>query len=263
MRPSSGMDAEERGMSSSRNNRRRKRNKRRFGLLFRLLAVVTVLIAVTFGATVFFKLEEVSVSGNQRYTAQQLVEASGLTVGDNLFQINKYNVASDILEKLPYVQSVSIRRVLPSGILLTVTESGAAGQIESEGSIWLVSVGGKLLEEAGDTDVVQISGLTLLSPRAGTSMAVSQKEQDRLQGLLGLLAALEERSMMGQVSAIELTPTRILLRYEGRYDVRLPISCDFVYKLRALEAAVDQQENYVTGTMDLTQNDYTVLFTPA
>ena len=77
------------------------------------------------------------------------------------------------------------------------------------------------------------------------------------------LAALEERGTLEKVSSIDLSAgTDILLRYDGRFDVKLPISGDFIHKLRALEAVVEKRESYETGTMDLTRQDYDVVFSP-
>ena len=45
---------------------------------------------------------------------------------------------------------------------------------------------------------------------------------------MDLLAALEERGTLDRVSSIDLSAgTEILLRYDGRFDVKLPISGDF------------------------------------
>ena len=75
--------------------------------------------------------------------------------------------------------------------------------------------------------------------------------------------SVEERGTLEKVSSIDLSAgTEILLRYDGRFDVKLPISGDFIHKLRALEAVVEKRESYETGTMDLTRQDYDVVFSP-
>ena len=132
------------------------------------------------------------------------------------------------------------------------------------GEAWLISVGGRLLEPAPeDSTALTVTGLTVLSPQAGTQMAVPQAEETRRQGLMALLAALEERGTLEKVSSIDLSAgTEILLRYDDRFDVKLPISGDFIHKLRALEAVVEKRESYETGTMDLTRQDYDVVFSP-
>lgn len=284
-------------MSSARNShsRRKRRNRGRFSFLFKMLSILAVLAALTLGATVFFQLEEVVVSGNSRYTAQEIEAASGLQMGDNLFRINKNQIEKDIQQKLPYVDTVDIKRGLPSTIVITVKEWDAVARVEptplsqttapegdsgggqsgqdtdSSGAqdqtadqTWLISVKAKLLEPAGaDSSAILVSGLSALSPRAGTYLAVPQEQQDKLDALLQLLAALEEQNCMDTVSQIDLTgSTQIRMFYRDRFWVKLPMSCDFSYKLRALETVAPDWEGYDKGTFDLTQEDYTVVFSP-
>lgn len=265
-------------MSSARNSRRRRRNRGRFSFLFKVLAVIAVLAALTLGVTVFFQLEEVVVTGNSRYTAQEIEEASGLQAGDNLFQFNKNQISNAIQEKLPYVYGVSIVRRFPSTVLITVKELDAVARIEpaaqsGEGTeeddspasqSWLISAGGKLLEPAAaDSAAIQVLGLTALSPRAGTMLAVPQEQQAKLEALLQLLAALEERGTLDLVSQIDLTAsTQILMRYDGRFWVKLSLGSDFAYRLLALDTVLSDWQDYDKGTFDLTREDYPVTFSP-
>ena len=54
-------------MASARHNRKRRRNRGRLGLLFKLLCLAALAAAVIFGATVFFQVETIAVSGKHRY----------------------------------------------------------------------------------------------------------------------------------------------------------------------------------------------------
>ena len=276
-------------MSAARNSKRSRRNRGRFSFLFKLLAIVAIGAALTVGATVFFKVEQVVVEGNQRYTAQEVDNASGIQIGDNLFRLNKHQIKSDILQTLPYVEGVNIVRRLPSTIAITVHEWDAVARIaytplpesavteqtaEGEGTVqmetakenevWLISVGGKLLEVSPeDSQAILVSGLTALAPKAGTMLAVPQEQQDKLNGLLALLGALEERGTISFVTEIDLTAAaQVRMRYDNRFWVKMPVNGDFTYFLRALEAVVEQRGPGEKGTMDLTREDYVVVYSP-
>lgn len=275
-------------MAAARNKRRRRRGRGRFGPLFKLLCALAVLVALTMGATVFFQVESVEVTGNSRYTRDEVVQATGIQVGDNLFHMNKYQIADRVLEELPYSKELSIRRRLPSTIVITmsewegvavvqapasgtvVEEEDAGGQtapLEVAGEDWIISVNGKLLEPAGeDVRGILITGITPIMPRAGTKLALPQVEQPKLEGLLALMAELEKLEMMGQVSSIRLDSTQVVMRYMDRFNVEMPLNSDFNYKLRTLEAAVAEMEKKLggetTGTFDLTQENYTAVYSP-
>lgn len=277
-------------MASVRHNRKRKRRRSRFGVLFKLLCLAALVAALTFGATVFFQVENIAVTGNSRYTQEEIIAASGVQVGDNLFRMSKKQISDQILHQLPYVESVSILRGLPSTITFQVTEWDAVAQVEVYGTqsgessgeetegetqvaaqqAWLISVGGKLLEPVTPehTAPISVTGLTVLVPEAGFMLAVPQDQQDRLTALTSVLEQLQEQGMMSRVTTIDLTHASYLqLRLDGSIDAKLPLTGDTGYYLRALNAAVEEENRrrggQAVGTMDLTQKEYTAIFTPA
>ena len=278
-------------MARSSRNRTRRRGRGRFGLLFKVLCLLALVVALTAGATVFFRVEVVSVEGNHRYSREEIVEVAGIQQGDNLYAWNKFRVADQLLQSLPYIGEVSIRRVLPSTVVITVSEWDAVARIlhyvdteepaEPDGGTeeeaeplpaaqepWLISVKGKLLESAGaDSAAMEAHGLTALLPQAGEPLAVPQNQQARLDGLLGLLAALEEAGMTADVSRVELGTAQMELRYAGRFDVKLELNADFPYELQVLRAVREDQENkhgpQAAGSIDLTQEEYQAVYDPA
>ena len=109
-------------MAGRKRNRRRRRGS--FAGLYKLICVVLIFGAILAAMAVFFKTEQVEITGNVRYTAAEVIESSGVETGDNLFFLNKYQVAGRIGDALPYVESVSINRRLPSGLHIHITECG-------------------------------------------------------------------------------------------------------------------------------------------
>ena len=100
------------------------------------------------------------------------------------------------------------------------------------GEAWLISVGGRLLEPAlgGTGTALTVTGLSRPLPQAGTQMAeLPQAEETRRQGLMALLAALEDGGTLekGVLHRPVCGDGDLLLRYDGRFDVKLPISGDF------------------------------------
>lgn len=250
---------------SPRHNRRRYKRRARFGFLYKLLAIIAMLAAVVMGATVFFRVEDMVVVGNVRYDAQQVIDATGIVQGDNLFGMNKFETARQIRRQLPYVEGVNIRRGWPDTLIITVTECEAAARVTGERGQWLISKSGKILELARGTaqDVIRVDGLNAVQPEAGLPLVVREEQQARGDSLLALLQALNQGGMLAKVTYIDMTsPSRILMDFDARFTVKLPVSGDFDYLLGAMSQAVATLEDYETGTLDLTVKDYTVVFSP-
>ena len=263
----------------SHRSRTRRRNRGRFGPLCKLLCVVGVILALTVGATVFFRVEQVTVSGNQRYTQEEIIAASGIQLGDNLYSLNKVRIDQKIRTTLPYIGDLTINRALPSTIQITVTEWEAVAQVAAPGveqvaayqeeagekavttaqEPWLISVKGKLLEPAPpDSAAIAVTGLIPLSPQAGSMMEVPEGEHTRLAALTALLEALGEAGMQSQVSDIRLEATQLMVRYAGRFDVKMKLNADFSYDVRLMRAIREKMEEQdgegACGSMDLTRS---------
>ena len=269
----------------ARKKQKSRRGRSRLGKVIQFLFVVALLGAMTVGATVFFRVEQVEVSGNARYTQEEIVACTGIKPGDNLFRMNKFAIQDHVKEEMPYIEDILIRRRLPSTITVAVTEWDAVAQVlpnenwvapeVEEGETapvatevsWLISVGGKLLEQAPAEDArMKITGLTALDARDGIQISVPEEESGRLLSVVALMDELERREMLADVSVMRVGSTSIVLEYLGRYDVKLPLEGDFSYKLESLLAAVADQEGKrgqdIVGTFDLTQKNYTVGYSP-
>ena len=60
-----------------------------------------------------FRVEGFSLSGEGRYDGDEIVSASGIDIGDCLMWINLNKAEDRITKKLPYIETVTIKRKLP------------------------------------------------------------------------------------------------------------------------------------------------------
>ncbi|MCG4470118.1 FtsQ-type POTRA domain-containing protein [Lawsonibacter sp. DFI.6.74] len=158
-------------MASPRNKRKRKRGKGRLGPLFKLLCAGAVAVALTMGATVFFQVETVAVTGNSRYSQEEIIKATGIQTGDNLFRMNKYQIAHQVLQGLPYVEELTIRRALPSTIVITVKEWDAVARVEAPGTSAVVQTVPQAPAEPVQPDSSQAGDSADQSQAAGNQSA--------------------------------------------------------------------------------------------
>lgn len=109
--------------SIERYYQKKKRRKKKAKFIF--LGLLFILMMLTLGilsVTVFFNAEEIIVEGNTRYTVQELFEQGELSVGQNLFRLDKFKTIEK-MQQLPYVKNVEIDRKLPNKLLVKVIEN--------------------------------------------------------------------------------------------------------------------------------------------
>ncbi len=237
-----------------------KKRKYRGGFLAKLLTVLAAVAAVVIGVMIFFKVQTVSVLGNGRYTAAEIIEASGIATGENLMTLNKPAAAQNIKTRLPYVEEVRIARQLPDTVLIEVTESEAVAIVCDEtGGQWLLNSSAKIVEQVTESTLpsfleglIEVTGAYADTPVVGQSVTLQQEEQSA--ALKQLLQSLSQTALLGGVRSVDLERTyELKLYYEDRFEVQLGGTDQLDYKIRYLEEIVlNQLEPTKTGTIDLT-----------
>ena len=238
------------------------RRRGRFGVLYKMLSVLLILAALAAGCTVFFRVEKITVTGSTTYTGQQIIDVSGVEMGDNLFLVSRVPTGRKILGELPYIKAVNIHRNLPNELAITVSECIPVAALEGEGDCWwILDSGAKLLEQGDQARVesyMKVTGLTALQPSVGGKVAVSVEETTKLGSLKAILAALEEREMFADVNSVDLSAvTEIHMIYQDRYSVRMPAYSDDFHRLIHTLQVVAEHPKVAgrSGTIDLTRKD--------
>lgn len=244
-------------MARRRNSSRRRRGRFRF--FYKLASILIICACIVAALTLFFRVDTIVVTGGVRYSEEELVEASGVKPGANLYLLSKSDIAGKMLENLPYLQEISsIDRRPPSTLAIQVKEYGAPLAIIQDGYAWLI-VGpkGKIVEQLpaeAASGYGVIDGCELLAPSVGGRLALATEYTAQQTSLLSLMEALEEEEMLEWVDAIHLDDLScIAMDCGGRFTVKLSYNADYAYKLKRLALILESgaiQDN-MTGTFDM------------
>ena len=127
--------------------KKKRRKKKAKVLFFTLLFILLMMTLSILSMTVFFNADTIIVEGNTRYTTEEILEAGGLKIGQNLFRLDKFKVIED-MESLPYIKEVTIRRKLPNGLKVDVIENQPVVWVEIEGKAALLNEEYRILDFA-------------------------------------------------------------------------------------------------------------------
>ena len=231
----------------------------------RPLTFFLVIVALIFIMSVFFKVSRIEVKGNSMYTADEVIRASGIEKGDNLFFINGIAAGSRVAVKLPYVDSVQINRGLPNLVIIEIKESEAVGCVHVGDELWSVSSSGKFLSSISSDDsghIASISGISVSEAATGEHIEAAAGEENKLAYLTDILYQIQARGLVGKVTAIDVSdannPT---FEYDGRFLVKLGALDNTEYKFGKMLSAVSQLSADDEGTLDVSNGDK-VIFNP-
>jgi len=218
-----------------------------------------IIASIILVMSIFFQIGKIDVVGNTIYTDKEVIEASGIQVGDNLFFINRIAAGSRTVVKLPYVDAVSITRGLPNRITITVQESNAVGYIDVAGELWSVSGKGKFLgtiDKAETEYMAEITGITVEKAAVGESVEGKDSETESVSYLYEILEQIQERGLSAKITGIDVSdPADPSVEYDGRFTAKFGEKDNTEYKFGKLVAAVGQLGENDSGTFDLSEDN--------
>lgn len=255
-------------------------NKYRF--LLYLATVVAVVLAIIFGMSIFFKVSTVTVAGNEKYTAWDVREASGIQDGENLFSISEPRISNSITKKLPYVKSVRVGIKLPDTVKIEIVEYDVVYAVEAtDGNWWLMRSDGGLTEKVSSADAKQhtkIYGFALEKPEAGKAAVAFQPvpegeettpitvyASEQLAVSLTIVQYLENVGIIGDAKSINVSDIGNLeIQYGDDCKALLGDNLELGYKIRKMKAAFDKMGGYQSGILDasFTIKPNEAVFTP-
>lgn len=245
------------GSSAYRKKRYRRRNRRIIIFLLYVLFVVLTVMALAAAVTIFFKIREVRIEGESRYTPQQIIYASQIETGKNMFSFNKFSAIEGIFDECPYLDEITIRRRLPDVVTIKIKECRAVAVIRDRelGGSYVMDINGKLLEKLSYGEIPEgvcvITGVSLEKAEVGKYSSFLEKEKQK--PLFLLLNTAEKSDILKNIGEIDITENyNITLQYDGRFTVKLGTSEDLEKKLRYMQVLVEEKlGSGVRGTIDV------------
>lgn len=267
-------NTERRLMPEERQERIKKiKRKRRFRLAI-VIGGFSLILSSIIGTILFFtvfkvdkvdddgKIGGIVVEGNGKspYSAEQIIDASGIDKGDNIFFAD-FDVAKENIErKLPYLHNVTLSRKLPDQVIIRVEVTKKAYAIEvSQGTYAITDSNFKVLEISGvyGEDITPVAGATPKSADPGDILSFSgNPEKDDTLELIKEISSSVKDSGLEKIDLLSIeSKSNIYMIYDARVVLRLGDSNDLDKKI-ALGKKVIDEENGIdpdqTGVLNLT-----------
>lgn len=250
-------------------------------LILQVATLAAVVLALFMGCSIFFKVENVVVSGNAKYDAWTVREVSGIEKGESLLTLAKAKACGKITKALPYVKIVRIGITLPDTVNIYIEELDVvyAAQDADDGW-WLMTSGGRMVEKTSasvaKTQTV-LKGFRLEDPvvneqakalefdpedlaEGETAPVITITNQDRLETALTIVTELERRGILGDAASVDVEDMgNIELWYGKAYQVKLGDPGDMEKKIGLMCGTIrrhQQEGSYQSGILDITFEIY-------
>lgn len=239
-----------------RAERARKKRRRQSAIFGTVLAVVLIVGAAVLCLNVFFKVSNIQIAGDEIYNAEQVTEASGITVGTKLFLFSVKDSTAAIEKALPYVEKAEIKRSLAGTVTITVTAAKAVAAIDNGEAFILLNLSGKVLEDGVMTvndDIVILSVGEVTSAVPGDLL--SPADTTALADYTAAMRAFADNGIVG-ITQLDIRDTNnIKAQYKDRILLKLGAASSVADKADFIKATLERNEKSTPefkGSIDFT-----------
>lgn len=226
----------------------KKKRKKRGGMMLFMASLLLLGVVLISVFTFLFPVKTITVQGNERYTAKEIIAASGIEQGDNILALGSKGIQSKIRAGCPYVYEVTLQRKLPTAVIITVVEKGPTLSFPSGKHYILATDRYELIEaKATEPQGVCVYGVSVTAAGVGEELTIT--DQTQKEALDTLLKEFAAQSLEGitQIDLRDLENIRIM--YQDRHVWELGNINNLGYKLQ-FGMAISKDES-VSGTLDL------------
>ena len=233
----------------------RQKKKKRRRMISRIGIAVLVLLAIVLAPTIFFQVSKINVTGDTRYTSEQLIKSTGVKQGDNMFFLDTKQIAADLKDEYPYLDTVKLRRKLPSTLQIEVSDRTAALSIEQNGKYLILDMSGKVLEKTKSAakGTAKVTGVPMKGLQVGDT--VDEDKYGKAASVMKLLELTDQYGMKKHIKTIDVEKAYdVRVTYDKRYTILLGAleESNLEHKIQFLKAILKEPSLPESGVIDLT-----------
>lgn len=176
---------------------KRKHPFRNFLIFVSIFGIIIYLMS-----TSIFDIKTIRVRGNHYYSEKQVITLSDAQTGVNIFWGAGDSKIKNRLKKDPYFDNVSIRRRLPSTLVIKVEERKQIAAVEYGDKYVVIDPKGVVLRTGKiDPKLTLISGLKIREMKKGQELKVKQSKS--FEKTLKMLEAMEKGDIFFKKTTFE------------------------------------------------------------
>lgn len=227
-----------------------KRRRRRFFLRTILLFFLFSITSILALNSDFFTIEGIKVLGNNKISAETLIDGSSISIGENIFKINIRTIKKD-LATLPYIKEINIKRKLPKEIIIDIIERKEIIQIKSISSYFLMDIDGYILDivEERAIDLPLLIGIDIENSKVGSNISELIEREEKLE----FIKEGHAIQLLNKIKDIDMEDyNNINIELIGGITVAFGTLDNVEYKLRILNEIIkDVEEKQILCKMIL------------
>lgn len=182
--------------SDGKEKKRRKRLSA-YIVYYVIFGILAAVILAVLSTTVLFNLSKYRITGDTAYSEQQVIDATGVSIGDNLILMDVGAVRQRLIDKLPYVDKVEVsRNIFTCALDIKLNPATAVANVSKNDVYYLVSENGRIMDaelKKPDKNCVVVTGFDPEYAVSGDFISVTDEgSRNMLSKLLRAVKTYDE-----------------------------------------------------------------------
>ena len=204
---------------------------------------VMLIVCVVLSLTVLFKTQNYEVTGNTKYSQDEIISTCGIKTNENIFLANKKSAEKKIVNSYPYIEEARVSFFIPDTITIDITEAVPAYIVKvTESQFILASSKGRILEIVESTEKYDIP--LFLGPEV-TNLTVGgyvEFSDEKILDIIDDIVTVFVDNGYSGITEIDATnPAQLSFAYDGRIKVKLGLPENISYKVRTAMTIITEK----------------------
>lgn len=233
----------------------RKKKKSLKEIIISVFLVVAILVGGGFCVyNVFFVINNITVTGNNLYTTEQILASAGIVKGEKLYSFSSRIAEENIKMYCPEVEDLKVKRTPPGKIEILIEETKPVYYAEFYGETRGITADLRVLGSVTEEEKQSLIKLKLPEISravAGEKLRFADGGKDYV---FEVAAAVFEAKLFSRIGTVDLSdPNDVKMTCDGKYILKLESYKDSGVKLKIAASVLedDMFNNDNKATIDL------------
>ncbi len=231
----------------SKRKEQRKENLGPSPILMWIFVFILIVVFFLLVNSSLFNVTSITVEGNNRFSQQEIINASGIDYNTNIIHVDEAQAKTNI-EQNAFIVVEDITRTFPTGIVIKVRERSAVAQIGTVNGYYVIDKEGIALglNNTADSSLVVVYNMGIAEPQYGKQ--IQSDSAEKMESVFSVLTAMEKYDLVYKIKGIDVeNPEKIRLTYEGGITVQIGNSFSADDRLRRLDVTVNAVKQIITA----------------
>lgn len=220
------------------------------------ITVISLMVAVLFVLLLIspaFSIKTIDVTGIEHLKAEDVIKASGISVGNNIFAFSS-SKAEKNLKTMAYIDDAKVLRRLPQRVEIRINESIETAYLYFIGNYVGIDKNGKILEIKSKEDELKkpiILGTSVTEFGIGNHIKIDDETKQEV--IFEILKQIEENNMQEMIKTIDVADLDDIKFFAtSECTINMGTMEDIIYKISFLKKILEEPGDKRGAVIDMT-----------